>query len=216
MSGQMRSQMSKQRKRQMSGGRLVCKHAQSSAKRCVKESFRKAEGKVMCKLVESVQRLCGLSELSVRTAGKYNRKNGKQTCDIVQRGYDLCEPKSEPNKDGYERCQNDRNAEFNAKLSARAAMIKLVSKADGIIRHAVVDVGFEVAGAALKSKSSNTQQQPTVTRNRECLRAARLAGLSSMDSSIFCAAPGANATTIKQNQTSSNNSNDQHTKYELK
>ena len=189
----------------MCGGRLVCKHAQSSAKRCVKESFRKAEGKVMCKWVGSVQRPCGLSELSVRTAGKYNRKNGKQTCGIAQRGYDLCEPNSEPNKDGYERCQNDRNAEFNAKLSARAAMVKLISKADGIIRHAVVDVGFEVAGAALKSKSSNTQQQPTVSRNRECLGessssrplplrplagAARLAGLFAMDSSIFCAAPG--------------------------
>ena len=82
-SGQMRSQMKRQMKRQISGGRLVCKHAQSSAKRCVKESFRKAEGKVMCKLVESLQRLCGLSELSVKKAGKYNRKNGKQTCDIV-------------------------------------------------------------------------------------------------------------------------------------
>ena len=49
------------------------------------------------------------------------------TCDIVQRGYDLCEPKSEPNKDSYERCQNDRNAEFNVKLSAREAMVKLIS-----------------------------------------------------------------------------------------
>ena len=105
----------------------------------------------MCKWVESVQRLCGLSELSVRTAGKYNRKNGKQTCVHVTLSSVVMI------------CVNPNLSQIRivmsvVKLSARAAMVKLISKADGIIRHAVVDVGFEVAGAALKSKSSNTQQ----------------------------------------------------------